>query len=117
MSAVARYRKDQVETATRPRIMVMLFEKALSCMALAQKSVDAREYERLLSRSCDIVIELQRSLDPQHEEVLCKTLDGLYSFVLQRLFEARRTRDNKKVVDAHRALAPIADAFAQAIAL
>jgi flagellar protein FliS len=119
MTAVSRYKRDQVVTANGPKLMVMLFHKARAEMLRGKDSLkqkDPRGAESALSHAVDIVLELKSTLDPEKSPALCQQLDSLYAFVLLRLFEARRLKSIAKVEEAERVFAPIADAFAEAVA-
>lgn len=119
MNASRAYARASQETASRERLMVMLFEAALRHMRHAatlleqQKVVDALP---LMTKASDIVVELADTLDPQAAPELSQTLGELYVFVAQRLARAASFRDVTALREAERAFAPIVDAFQQAVA-
>ena len=119
MNASRAYARHSQETASRERLMVMLFEAALRHMRHAatlleqQKVVDALP---LMTKASDIVCELADTLDPQAAPELTQTLGELYFFVAQRLSRAASFRDVAALREAERAFAPIVEAFQQAVA-
>lgn len=119
MNASRAYARASQETASRERLMVMLFEAALrhirhAASLLEQgKAVDALP---LMTRASDIVLELADTLDTQQAPELSQTLAELYFFVAQRLSRAAAFRDLTALREAERAFAPIVEAFQQAVA-
>lgn len=119
MNASRTYARASQETASRERLMVMLFEAALHHM---RHGASLLEQERaadalpLLTRASDIVSELADTLDPRQAPELAQTLGDLYLFVIQRLSRAAAFRDAQAVREAERAFAPIVDGFQQAVA-
>jgi flagellar protein FliS len=118
MHAARAYATQSKETASKERLMVMLFEAALRHMRHAatliekQQIVDAMP---LLTKASDIVTELASTLNPVTAPELAQTLGDLYLFVAQRLARAAAFRDLTALRDAERAFAPIVEAFQQAV--
>jgi len=118
MNATRAYARASQETASKERLMVMLFEAALRHMRHAaslleqQKVVDALP---LLTKASDIVTELASTLDPKAAPELAESLGELYLFVAQRLARGAAFRDLTAVREAERAFAPIVEAFQQAV--
>jgi flagellar secretion chaperone FliS len=113
-----RYGSIQVETASRERLMVLLFEAALKHMRSAGTALaEGRRSEGVKSatRASDIVIELRATLDRAHAPALCDSLGSLYQFVCQRLVLAATSGSAQAAREAERVFAPIADAFTRAV--
>jgi flagellar protein FliS len=118
MNAAARYGSIQNETASRERLMVMLFEAALKHMrggAAALESGQKIEGARALLRATDIVAYLQRTLDYRQAPELCSDLAAVYTFVCSKLISGSSSHNANAARDAERAFAPLADAFSEAI--
>jgi flagellar secretion chaperone FliS len=119
MNATKAYARFSQETASKERLMVMLFEAALRHMRHAaslleqKKVVDALP---LLTKASDIVVELADTLDTQRAPELAQTLGEVYIFVAQRLARAAAFRDLMAVREAERAFAPLVEAFQHAVA-
>lgn len=119
MNAARAYVNASKETASRERLMVMLFETALRSMRHSATLLEEGMYGDalpLLTRASDIVAELAATLDPQKAPELAQSLGDLYVFVASRLARAAAFKDVSAVREAERAFAPIVDAFQQAVA-
>jgi flagellar protein FliS len=117
MGYANRYAQAAAGTASRERLMVMLFDKALADIrtgALALESDRAIEGRRALSSALDIVTELHATLDATRSPQLCNLLGQIYGFVLLRLGEASLRADPRLAREAERAFTPIAQGFSQA---
>ncbi len=118
MNAAARYGSIQNETASRERLMVMLFEAALKHMrvgAAALESGQKLDGAKALLRATDIVSYLQRTLDHGRAPELCSNLAAVYTFVCSKLINSSSAHNAAAARDAERAFAPLADAFSEAI--
>ena len=120
MLAVKRYANTRNETASKERLMVLLFETALKHMrqgAAALEGGRPLEANEPLAKAGDIIAELTSTLDHSRAPQLCAQLTDLYLFVADRLVVAAGTRSAKSVREAERVFAPIADAFATAVGM
>ncbi len=119
MNATKAYARATTETASKERLMVLLFEAALRHMRVAAGHLEAKQPAAalpLLTKSSDIVTELAATLDPNRAPELVQTLGELYLFVAQRLAMASLSRDPVPVREAERAFAPIVEGFQAAVA-
>ena len=118
MSLAQRYATTQNETASKERLMVLLFEAALRHMRRAAVSLEggrAAEASPALNRAGDIVAELLGTLDHSRAPELCRQLSDVYIFVADRLIAAGGTKNPVAVREAERVFAPIVDAFSKAV--
>ena len=119
MISVNKYAQTQKETASKERLMVLLFEAALKHM---RKGAEALEKGRTqdaapsLERATDIVLELHRTLDTTQAPDLAEQLVSVYEFVEMRLTQAKFGHNPKLAREAERAFAPLVDGFSQAVA-
>lgn len=119
MSAARRYAAVQNTTASKERMMVMLFETALRHVRNAIKHLEAKQHAAaapLLDKAAQIVVEMGATLKPEAAPKLVADLMELYTFIAARLSKALVTGDVGPAREAERALAPIVDGFAQAVA-
>lgn len=119
MSLAQRYATTQNETASKERLMVLLFEAALRHIRTAAASLEGGRFDQAstpLSKALAIVTELLATLDPKHAPELVATLSELYKFVNGRLLGALATRDAKAVREAERVFLPIVEGFQGAVA-
>jgi len=118
MNPAAIYKRTQAETADPDRIMILLFEGALAEIRRGAAALEGGERSvgaASLDKACEIVLQLRSSLDHERAPELCEQLSDLYVFASTRLSQAIASGDAKFAQDAERALAPIADAFGQAV--
>jgi flagellar protein FliS len=118
MLAIRRYANTQNETASKERLMVLLFEAALRHMRRAKTSLEGgrvAEAAPALAKAGDIVAELLATLDHSKAPQLCRQLSDLYIFVADRLIAAGGSKNPVAVREAERAFAPIAEAFSMAV--
>jgi flagellar protein FliS len=119
MLAAHRYARNQTETASPERLLVLLFEAALRNMRAGAEALEAGRHgdaNGALTRATDIVVELLSTLDARRAPALCAQLGEIYCFVSSRLIRGNAARDAAAVREAERAFAPVAEAFSTAVA-
>ncbi len=119
MNPTHAYAKTQAETASKERLMVMLFETALRHIRTGAGLLEQgrpREAVTPLTKANDIVAELRSTLDVARAPELCEHLGELYLFVCARLLRAGIAHDAVAAREAERAFAPVVEAFATAVA-
>ena len=119
-SAISRYRQVRnegaVEDANPHRLIAMLFDGALSRIALAAAHMRRGEIEEKgaqITRVLEIVGALRASLDMNVPGGLPQRLDALYDYVSRRLLHAHLENDPKVLDEVGALLRVIADAWAQ----
>ena len=119
MNAAKAYTRTQNETASRERLMVLLFEAALRHLRAGAKFFEQRknpEAIKSLGKASDIVQELLGTLHHDTFPELCERLASVYVFVLGRIDRSLLTLTGKPAEEAARALEPIVTGFAEAVA-
>ena len=117
MAGAASYTKTQTQTASKERILLLLLNAARKQMFLADGELavfrphHACEHVR---KAIDIVAELRSTLDHSKAPDLCRGLDDVYGFVLERLHIVLRG-ERGALGDARRVFTPIVEAFEQAL--
>ena len=119
-NAISRYRQVRtegaVEDASPHRLIAMLFDGALSRIALAAASMRRGEIEAkgaAITRALEIVGALRASLDMNVPGGLPQRLDALYDYVSRRMLHANIENDPKVLDEVGGLLRVIADAWAQ----
>jgi flagellar protein FliS len=113
-----RYAQAQNETASRERLMVLLFEAALRHIRTAAAALESGERGAVgnaLSKATAIVAHLDATFDRHRFPELAENVGAIYRFTCQRLVSANLRRDPRLAREAERAFAPVADAFATAV--
>lgn len=119
MNAARAYARTQNETASRERLMVLLFEAALKHIRTGAKALEAGDRVGAvtpLTKAGDIVAELSASLDVSRSPELGQVLKDVYLFVSGRLIRAASTGQAEAAREAERVFAPIVEAFAEVVA-
>ncbi len=119
MHPLKAYAQTQQQTASKERLMVMLFEAALKHMRQGALHLEGGQAEAAvtpLTKASDIVVELMATLDRPRAPELCDSLFSVYEFVALRLTRASLMKDAVAARDAERAFAPLVDAFQTAVA-
>jgi flagellar protein FliS len=119
MTRANAYKNVQATTASKERLMALLFEAALRHMRHGRSALEKKDrasFFTAMEKAAAIVIELQCTLKPEVAPKLCEDLKEIYGFVIGRLVQAATTSDPRFVTEAERAFAPVADGFIQAAA-
>ena len=123
MQAVNAYQQTQKQTASRERLMVMLFQAAERQMMQASQAL--RQLDQglekkqaaldAIERASAIVLELWGTLDEEKAPELVQSLVEIYELVSGRLTRAMIHLDAIAVDEALKAFAPIVEAFTEAV--
>jgi flagellar secretion chaperone FliS len=119
MYAAKKYAQATQETASKERLMVLLFEAALRHMNTAAAELDknnAMAARIPLRKSMDIVLELDRTLDDRQAPELAEKIRAVYDFVAKRLLQASVQNQAKLAHEAAKAFAPLVEGFSTAVA-
>jgi flagellar protein FliS len=112
------YARVRNETASKERLMVLLFETALRHMRVAAAALDKNDHkaaDHSLGKASSIVAELLSTLDRSRAPELFDNLSSVYVFVGDRLLRGRLSRSSALVREAERVFAPVAEAFGDAV--
>jgi flagellar protein FliS len=113
------YKNIQATTASKERLMALLFESALRHIRLGRAALERKDSTAFFAaaeKASAIVIEFKCTLKPEHAPQLCDDLQQIYGFVIGRIVEAAISRNPKFMTEAETAFAPVADGFIQAAA-
>lgn len=116
---LSRYGTVQVTTSSPGQILVMLYDGLFRFLGEARAAIQARDRTRSgerISRSHAILELLASTLDPAHAPELCENLQGLYLFCMSRLVTANVKQDAAPIDEVLRVLAPLREAWREAVA-
>lgn len=119
MTRANAYKNVQATTASKERLMALLFETALRHMRQGRAALEKNDRKTFFvaaEKASAIVIELQNTLKPEVAPKLCEELKEIYGFVIGRLVKAAMECNPRLMSEAERAFAPVADAFIQVAA-
>ncbi len=112
------YRKNQVEGASPPQLLLMLYRGAIRFLIMGREGLrEGRSFTETshnILKAMNILAELMGSLNPEPSRQLADRLLGLYSYMLDRLGLALKERDPVPVEEVTRLLQELEDAWVQA---
>lgn len=97
------YRQAEVQSRTPLELVVMLYDGALRFTREAKEAIangDIRRRSEAISRAMAIISELQSTLDMSAGGDIALSLDQLYGFVRDRLYDASFRQDARPLEEA-----------------
>jgi len=94
------YQDNEVLTASRERLVLLLYEGLLRNLRRADKQIGAGDIEgksQSLQQASAIVYELLGSLDMEAGGEIASHLSGLYGYFAGEILEVGRTLDRKRL--------------------
>jgi flagellar protein FliS len=112
------YQQNQVATASREQILIMLYDGAIrfTQQALdAMEAGDSKTRREKISRALAIVTEFSNTLDREVGGEIADNLDALYHFMIRELTSANLQNDPKKIVVVKGLLTDLRETWMEAI--
>ena len=113
------YLKTQVETASKPQLLIMLFDGAIRFTERAKCELESNNYEgshASFVRAQRIMVELISALDEsQIPDDLYRNLTGLYGFVYRSLVSANIERSSAPAGEALQILRHLRETWTLAV--
>jgi flagellar protein FliS len=112
--AVATYQEVQVNSRSPLELVVMLYDGAIVALEQARAALGAGDLlakRDAMSRAFAILGQLQGSLNLEAGGEVAERLDGLYTYLTDRLTAANVTCDPEPVVEAIRLLSVVRDGW------
>ncbi len=118
MNGYGKYKKTSVESASKEKILLMLYEGAIKFVkqakeANAEKRI--RERGELIGKAYDIVMELNSSLDFKVGGSIAQNLEQLYIYTLEELTRANITGKDEHLDNSLKVLNILYDGWLKAI--
>ncbi|MCA1906546.1 MAG: flagellar export chaperone FliS [Desulfarculus sp.] len=113
------YRKTQVATVDRGRLIVLLYEGAISFLIKAKTCLtedDIPACASLINRAQDIIDELNASLNMELGGEIAANLRRLYLYMGDRLVRAKIRREEAPIDEVIRILTSLNEAWREALA-
>ena len=91
-----KYQKTQVTTASKGKVLLMLYEGAIKFVKQAREAMKEKkiaEKGKLISKTTAILSELMATLDYKNGGALAADLENLYIFMIDKLIEANINND------------------------
>jgi len=90
------YKKTAVTTASREKILLMLYEAVIKNLKLARKAIEEKRIPdkcKHIGKAHDIISELSNTLDHSKGAEVSAQLESLYSFCISQLIKINMEND------------------------
>ncbi len=112
------YQTQQVTTADKGRLLLMMYEGAIKFLRQSKAGLEAGDiakFCRFLSKAQAIIAELMNTLDFEKGGKIAQDLDRLYDFMLFYLTEANIHQDGQRIEKTISLINTIYSAFKEII--
>ncbi|MHB1397784.1 MAG: flagellar export chaperone FliS [Trichloromonadaceae bacterium] len=112
------YQSNQVATASREQILIMLYDGAIRFVRQAGFAIEDRNWVKKregINKAIAIVSEFRATLDHQIGGEIAANLDALYEYMLRELVKANAQNDLKALRVVEDLLSGLRDTWKQAI--
>lgn len=102
-AAYQKYKNTSIQSASKEKILLMLYEGAIRFMKLALVAIDNKDIAGRgmnIGRAYDIVAELNNTLNFEVGGELATNLEQLYMFITSQLTKANISADRKALEEA-----------------
>ncbi len=115
---IGAYKKNIVNTDNKNKILLMLYQAAISNCKKAIKAIkmnDPAKKGEYINKMQDIIIELDSSLDPSVNEEICQELSSLYDYIRISSTKANIEMDVNPLISSLQILETLYDGWKKAI--
>ncbi|WP_461205747.1 flagellar export chaperone FliS [Clostridium sp. DL1XJH146] len=109
------YKNNQVNTASKKQLLLMLYDGAIKFLRFAVISIDNKNIEdshKYIVKTEDILIELMSTLNFEVGDI-SKDLYNLYDYMKDELIKANIKKDREKVLSVKSMLEELRETWAQ----
>ncbi len=117
-TAHQKYKQTSVQSASREKLLLMLYEGAIRFMKQALIAIDGRDIAGRgmnIGRAFDIVNELNNTLNHDAGPEIAKNLEQLYMFINEQLTKSNATGQKKPLEDALKIMEKLYSGWVEAI--
>ena len=110
----AAYRARQIQTASPARLVVLVYEAALSNLLRTRRAVQSGNVEERVTsvgKARDAIMELLVTLNTDEGGEIAKNLKSLYAFILSELVDVARQPDGARLETIIRMVTELHSAF------
>lgn len=111
---IAKYLTQQVMTAPPAKLVLMLYDKAILSLKEAIAAIEAGEIEtrwKANTRAHEIITHMWSTLDLERGGEIAENLEGLFSYMLDRLPEVDMKNDPAPALEVITLLKPLRNAW------
>lgn len=117
-NAAQKYKQTSVQSASREKILLMLYEGAIRFMKQAAAAIDRKDIADRgmnIGRAFDIINELNNTLNHEAGGEIASNLEQLYMFVSEQLTKSNATGQKKPLEDALKVMETLYSGWVEAI--
>lgn len=117
-NAYQKYKNTSVQSASKEKLLLMLYEGAIRFVKQAIIAIDKRDIAERgmnIGRAFDIINELNNTLNHEAGGDIAKNLEQLYMFISEQLTKANATGQKKPLEDALKILETLYSGWVEAI--
>jgi flagellar secretion chaperone FliS len=108
------YRDREIQTASPSRLVVLVFDCAMSNLLRARRAVEMRNIEvrvEAVGKAREAIVELLVTLNVEQGGTLATNLQSLYAFVLAELVDVARRPDGARLETIIKIVGELRSAF------
>lgn len=97
-SAINIYQQNSIKTASRERLLLMLYDGLVKFLKISIKAIEEKDIEKAntyLKKSKSIITELMCSLNMEEGGEIAQSLMVMYDYMFRRLLEANLKKDKE----------------------
>lgn len=111
------YIKQEVEGATKGKLVLLLYDGAIKFMRISIKAIEEQDIQgshNNIMRAQNIVYELMSTLNMDAGDI-SKNLLRLYDFIIWQLIEANRDKSKEKIEGVIKIMSNLRDAWREVV--
>ncbi|MFZ7120923.1 MAG: flagellar export chaperone FliS [Eubacteriaceae bacterium] len=96
------YINNQIMTASKKKLLIMLYEGAIKNLKLTEKSMESKDIEKInyyLTKTQSIILELMSTLNFELGGDIAKNLYNLYDYMYVKLIQGNIDKDLDSVIE------------------
>ncbi len=117
-SAAQKYKQTSVQSASKEKLLLLLYEGAIRFMKQAAIAIDKKDIAGRglnIGRAFDIVNELNNTLNHEAGGDIAKNLEQLYMFVSEQLTKCNASGQKKPLEDAIKIMETLYSGWVEAV--
>lgn len=117
-NAAQKYKTTSIQSASREKILLMLYEGAIKFIKLAIQGVEKNNVKdkcENIGRAYDIILELNNTLDHKVGGEVAARLEQLYQFMIEQLIKANTKNDIESLKTVQKLLETLHEGWVLAI--
>lgn len=117
-NAYQKYKKTSIQSASREKLLLMMYEAAIKHVKLALIAVEQKQIAERgtnIGRAYDIILELNNTLDHKVGGEISKNLEQLYMYLTDQLTQANISGDVQPLKSALKILETLYEGWLKAI--